>query len=418
MVSVGRTLTTLRTMNVASAHETTQADVLREELVDKLVAQDTVRSSEVETALRTVPRHLFAPGVPWETAYANDTVVTKRDEHGIAISSVSAPWLQAMMLEQAQLSPGMRVLEIGSGGYNAALLTELVGEEGEVTTVDIDSDVVDRARHCLAAAGYRRVNVMLADAEGGVPDHAPYDRIIVTAGAWDIPPPWSDQLAEGGRLVVPLRMRGLTRSIVFERADGNLASRAYELCGFVPMQGAGERRERLVFLDGDAVGLRLDDGQQVDAGLLREALFQPRVEAWSEVTLGSGDRFDGLHLWLAMALPDFCLLTAQREAVDRGIVAHAWPLGVPTAVDGENFAYLALRPVTPERQRFEFGVYGHGPGAGELANRMVRHIQSWDRSSLSARIAAYPVGTPDDQLPEGALVIDKKHTRIVVSWPQ
>jgi len=115
-------------------------------------------------------------------------VVTKREEHGIALSSVSAPWLQAMMLAQAQLAPGMRVLEIGSGGYNAALLAELVGEEGEVTTVDIDPEVVDRARCCLEAAGYRRVTVVLADAEGGIPDHAPYDRVIVTAGAWDMPP--------------------------------------------------------------------------------------------------------------------------------------------------------------------------------------------------------------------------------------
>jgi protein-L-isoaspartate(D-aspartate) O-methyltransferase len=408
-------------MTVTSLHKATDAAALREELVDKLIAQRTelgaVLSSEVEAALRTVPRHLFAPGVPWETAYANDTVRTKRDEYGTTISSISAPWLQAMMLEQAQLTPGMRVLEIGSGGYNAALLAELVGEEGKITTVDIDPEVVDRARHCLTAAGYRQVNVMLADAVGGVPDHAPYDRIIVTAGAWDIPPAWSDQLAEGGRLVVPLRMRGLTRSIVFERAGGHLASRSYELCGFVPMQGAGEHRERLVLLDGDAVGLRLDDGQQAEVDLLREALSQPRVQAWSEVTAGSGDRFDGLHLWLAMALPDFGLLTAQREAVDRGIVAHAWPLGIPTAVEGGSFAYLGLRPVTPEKQRFEFGAYAHGPGAGELAHRMVRHIQSWDGSSLSARIQAHPAGTPDDQLPEGALVIDKHHTRVVISWP-
>lgn len=92
----------------------------------------------------------------------------------------------------------MRVLEIGSGGYNAALIAELVGETGQVTTVDIDPDVADRAQSCLAAAGYHRVNVVVADAEGGVPKHAPYDRMIVTVGAWDIPPAWSDQLAEGG----------------------------------------------------------------------------------------------------------------------------------------------------------------------------------------------------------------------------
>ncbi len=394
-----------------SAH----AAQLRDRLTDELVAKGTIVSKEVEAAFRAVPRHLFAPGATLKESYAQDTVRTKRDEHGITISAVSAPRIQAMMLEQAGLRPRMRVLEIGSGGYNAALLAELVGEDGEVTTVDIDPEVTDRARNCLTQAGYSRVNVVLADAEGGVPQHGPYDRILVTAGAWDIPPAWVDQLTEGGRLVVPLRMRGLTRSIVFGREGGHLASRGYELCGFVPMQGAGERRERLVLLDGDMVGLRVDDGQQLDADRLREALSQPRVQAWSQVTAGPGERFDGLHLWLALAVPEFCLLGAQREAVDRGIVAHAWPLGVPTAVAGGSFAYLGLRPVNPERQRFEFGAYAHGPDADSLAHRMIEHIQSWDGTSLNARIEAHPADTPDADLPDGH-VINKKHTRVVISW--
>ncbi|MGH3872683.1 MAG: methyltransferase, FxLD system [Pseudonocardiaceae bacterium] len=389
---------------------------LRDRLTDELVAAGTIASKDVEAAFRRVPRHLFAPGATLEDSYAQDTVRLKRDEHGATISAVSAPQIQAMMLEQAQLEPGMRVLEIGSGGYNAALTAELVGEAGQITTVDIDPDVVDRARNCLTAAGYRQVEVVLADAENGVPGHAPYDRVIVTAGAWDISPVWVDQLAEGGRLVVPLRMRGLTRSIVFERDGGHLVSRAYELCGFVPMQGAGECRERRVLLDGQAVVLRVDDGQQIDADGLRESLSQPRVQAWSQVTIGPGERFDGLHLWLAMAAPGFGLLAAQREAVNRGIVAHAWALGVPTAVTGSSFAYLGLRPVTPDRQWFEFGAYAHGPDADTLAHQMVRHIQSWDRTSLSARIEIHPAGTPDEQLPQG-LVLDKKHTRVVISWP-
>ena len=416
-------MTAPRTTNVASVHETTQTDALREALVDKIIAQraelNAVLSSEVEAALRTVPRHLFAPGVPWETAYANDTVVAKRDEHGIALSSVSAPWLQAMMLEQAQLAPGMRVLEIGSGGYNAALIAELVGEEGEVTTVDIDSDVVDRARRCLAAAGYRRVNVVLADAEGGILDHAPYDRIIVTVGAWDIPPAWVDQLAEGGRLVVPLRMRGLTRSVAFERDGGHLASRAYELCGFVPMQGAGECRERLVLLHGDEVGLRVDDGQPVEADLLSGVLCQPREQAWSGVTVASREPFDDQDLWLATALSGFCLLTARQEAVERGLVSPSWRLGTPAVVDAASLAYRTLRPVNPEKTLYEFGVYAHGPDAGKLASQFTDQMRIWDRDhrgGLGPRFAAHPAGTPDEQLPEG-LVIDKRHTRVTVFWP-
>ncbi|MGH3579507.1 MAG: hypothetical protein ACRDU0_18390, partial [Mycobacterium sp.] len=90
------------------------------------------------------------------------------------------------------------------------MIAELVGDTGQVTTVDIDQDVVNRAQRCLSAAGYEKVNVVLADADGGVPDYAPYDRVIATTSAWDIPPAWTDQLAESGRIVVPLRVRGLT----------------------------------------------------------------------------------------------------------------------------------------------------------------------------------------------------------------
>ncbi|HEX2417904.1 MAG TPA: methyltransferase, FxLD system [Micromonosporaceae bacterium] len=389
---------------------------LRTELVDGLVASGAVPSVEVEAALRTVPRHLFLPGIPVEAAYAEDAVATKRDEHGIVISSVSAPQIVAIMLEQLRVQPGDRVLEIGSGGYNAALLTELAGSGGEVTSMDIDRDVIERAQAGLAAAGYQQVNLMCDDAEFGAGAYASFDRIIVTVGAWDIPPAWTEQLAAGGRLVVPLRMRGLTRSVAFEHdPSGCLAGQEYELCGFVPMQGLGQFRERVVRLHGDDVTLRVDDGQRVDGEALRRALTQPRAEVWSAVTAGVGQRVDDLQLWLALGMPTFCVLAARHEAVSRGVVAHASPLGVPTAVDGDSFAYLAFRPATAERKLFEFGAYGHGPGAVALAERMVDRIQSWD-SGLRARIQAYPAGTPDDLLPAGAFILDKRHTRIAISW--
>lgn len=411
-------MSTLREDNVSATPATTHADALREAMVDELREQGAIRTDRVADAFRTVPRHLFAPGESLETAYANDVVITKKDEHGIAISSVSAPQIQAMMLEQAQLGPGMRVLEIGSGGYNAALIAELVGADGEITTVDIDPEVVDRARRCLAAAGYPQVNVVWADAEGGVPDHASYDRVIVTAGAWDIPPAWCDQLADGGWLVVPLRMRGLTRSVVFERDGGYLASRDYQLCGFVPMQGIGANRERLVFLHGDEVGLRVDGGQPVDADRLRDALFAPRVERWSGVEVGGFEPFDDLDLWLGTAVADFCLLAAQKAPIDRGLVASSARMGAPTALAGGTFAYRASRPVNPDRSKFELGVYAHGPDAERLADQYADLIRTWDRDHRSGpgpRIEVYPATTPDADLPDG-LVIEKKHTRVVISW--
>lgn len=166
-------------------HSDQNADELRDAMVDEVIVSEWLGLGpprEIEAALRTVPRHLFAPGVPLDKAYADDSIVTKRNERGGSISSVSAPWLQSRMLGQLQVVPGQRVLEIGSGGYNAALLRELVGPEGSVTTIDIDQEIVDRARACLATAGYRDVRVVCGDGEFGAAQYGPFDRIIVTAG--------------------------------------------------------------------------------------------------------------------------------------------------------------------------------------------------------------------------------------------
>ncbi|MGQ0773729.1 MAG: methyltransferase, FxLD system [Pseudonocardiales bacterium] len=414
-------MSTPRDTNVSTAAEAAQADALREAMIAELREMKAIRSDRVADAFRTVPRHLFAPGEPLEAVYAADSaLVTKRDEHAAAVSLVSSAHIQATMLEQAQLGPGMRVLEIGSGGYNAALIAELVGESGQVTTVDIDPDIVDRAQDCLAAAGYNQVNMVVADAEGGVPDYAPYDRVIVTVAAWDTPPAWLDQLAADGRIVVPLRMRALTRSVAFERDRDHLVSRGYHLCGFVPMQGAGAHTELLVSLNGDEVGLRIDGKQPVDVDRLREALFAPRVERWSGVELGGVEPIDNLDLWLATVVDDFGLLTATKDAIDSGLVAKSTRVGAKTIMAGSTFAYRAsARPVDLDRTRFELGVYAHGPEAEALAKEYVELIQTWDRDHRAgpgARIEVYPARTPDAELPLGR-VVDKKHTRVVIFWP-
>jgi len=396
----------------------TSAKALRAALAIQLQEQGAIRSERVADAFRTVPRHMFVPGEPLERAYANDTVVTKRDERGAAISSVSAPWVQATMIEQARLGPGMRVLEIGSGGCNAALMAEIVGEAGEVTTVDIDPDVTGRASGCLSEAGYARVNVVLGDAEDGVGEHAPYDRIIVTAEAWDIPPAWTGQLTQAGRLVVPLRMRGLTRSVAFRREHGHLVSLGHQMCGFVPMQGTGGRRECVIALHGDDVALRIDDDHGIDAEALREALPGPREQAWTGVRFGGSEPFDGLFLWLATCLPGFALLTRQRSDSARELANPSSPAGTPALIEGGSFAYHTFRQVDAAASAYEFGAYAHGPDAARLATQMAGQIQVWDREHRrdDARIAVYPAGTPDGQLPPGR-VLDRRHARITISWP-
>jgi protein-L-isoaspartate(D-aspartate) O-methyltransferase len=128
-------------------------------------------------------------------------------------------------------------------------------------------------------------------------------------------------------------MRGLTRSVVFER-DG--VSRGYRLGGFVPMQGAGAHTERLVPLDGDKVVLWVDEQQPVDADRLRDPLFAPRVERWSGVELGGFEPIDNLDLWLATVVDDFGLLTAKKDAIDSGLVATSARAGTGASFENRD----------------------------------------------------------------------------------
>ncbi|WP_084037129.1 methyltransferase, FxLD system [Haloechinothrix halophila] len=400
----------------------TSVNALREAMVAELRKLGAITSDRVADAMGAVPRHAFVPGEPLKEVYhPTRAIVTKRDASGSALSSLSEAHIQAAMLEQAQVEPGMRVLEVGSGGYNAALIGELVGASGHVTSVDIDPDIVLRAEQYLAAAGYKQIDVVQADAEHGAPANAPYDRIIVTAGAWDIPPAWSDQLTVGGRVVVPLRMRGLTRSVAFEDDGERLVSHGYRLCGFVPMQGTSAHTEQLIELDEGRVGLRVDGSRATDGNALRAALFGSRVERWSGVEVGGVEPVDDMDLWLATVADDFGLLTATAEAIDSGLVARSARMGAKAIFTDESFAYrAAARPVDTDGTRFEFGVIAHGPEADALAEEYIEQVRAWDRNHRGgpgARIEVFPATTSDDALPSGR-VIDKQHTRVVISWPR
>ena len=119
-------------------HAPGRADELRAAMVRALRDEGVIVSGPVAAAFAAVPRHLFAPGESLAAAYApHGTVVPRRDADGLLLSVIPAPNIQAMKLEPAGIEPGMRVLEVGSGGYNAALIAELAGPGGHVTTVDV-----------------------------------------------------------------------------------------------------------------------------------------------------------------------------------------------------------------------------------------------------------------------------------------
>ena len=405
--------------STASTEE--RATGLREQMVQYLVEHGDAHTASVIAALRRVPRHLVAGADP-ERAYAPEkALVTKRSSDGVGLSSVSAARVQAMQLEQADLQPGMRVLEVGSGGVNAAYIAEMVGPSGTVVTVDIDDEVTDRARHFLAAAGYEEVVVVTGDAEHGVAPHAPYDRIIVTVETADIPPAWPAQLAPGGIIVAPVRVRGLTRTAALVRDGKSLVSRSLDVCGFVPMRGAGASKVNVVVLHdepGKSVGLRVDEPTELDVDALRAALHEGRAEQWTGVTVGGTESLEYLDLWLTTALDPMPLLAAEPGAKAANLVAAASPLGIPALIDGDSFAYRRARP-TDEADRYELGVIAHGPHAEQVAARYAEQIATWDAEHRSdrPRLMVAPAGSPVPGSAPSSRTVERRHSRLTITWP-
>src|SRR5262249_3544796 len=143
------------------------------------------------------------------------------------ISSSSQPSLMAMMLMQLNLKPGHRVLEIGAGtGYNAALMARIVGDTGQVTTIDIDEDIIKQAEANIAKTGLKNVRAVCADGTVGYPEGAPYDRVVLTVSSIDIAPAWIEQLKPDAYLLIPLLLEDglLQRAILFRQTEGCLES--------------------------------------------------------------------------------------------------------------------------------------------------------------------------------------------------
>jgi protein-L-isoaspartate(D-aspartate) O-methyltransferase len=221
--------------------------------------------------------------------------------------------------------------------------------------------------------------------------------------------------------VVPLLTWGLTKSWALDHRDGHLVSRSGYQCAFVPMQGAGKHRTWSVPVDEAGVSLWSDEPAGVDGAALAGVLAAERSEAWSGVTGRAGEHMymGGLDLWLITVLGQ-CLLTASQDAVDRGLALPSWKEGTPALADGGSLAYLTLRPVDDEGTVVEFGACGHGPRGAELAEQLAGQIRVFGRERRHGPgpvLTVHPASTPASDLPPGR-VIRKRHTTMVLSWPE
>lgn len=204
----------------------------RARLVEEFIAP-AVSDSSVVAAMRRVPRHRFIPPELRADAYANVPLPIGEDQ------TISQPFIVALMTHLCRLTPESKVLEIGTGsGYQAAVLAELCRN---VFSIEIVEPLARRAAVALAAAGYDQIHLRVGDGYQGWAEEAPFDAILVTCAPEHVPAPLQEQLAEGGRLVIPVGESGDQDLVVIEKRNGALVQREIVPVRFVPMTGQVER---------------------------------------------------------------------------------------------------------------------------------------------------------------------------------
>jgi protein-L-isoaspartate(D-aspartate) O-methyltransferase len=388
---------------------------LRARMVDRIFDSQSL-SPTVEAALRRVERHRYVPNASLTDAYDEKAVITHTFPDGTHLSCASGPSIVAGMLDALDLHPGQRIMEIGAGtGYNAALLAALTGANGQVTTVDINANVTADARRNLDHTGFNHVRVITRDGAEGAAEHAPYDRVIVTVGAWDIPQAWWDQLVPGGRLVLPLRWRGTTRAVAFVKRDDHWESDWVFLCGFVPMLGQPGEQNATIDPDG-LVTLHYDTDQPIDITALQGVLDRPKSVVWSQATVHGQEPFD--RIWLRLSVVDggTVRIEADQKAVTSRRCTPAIATRSPALARQDSLAYFTIRRSEQTPGRWQLGAIGHGPQGHQLATRIVEQINAWDQDrTADPALLAYPTGAPLPSNATGRIIV-KPNIRLVLRY--
>ncbi len=201
----------------------------RQTMVTQQIKKRGIRDERVLHALTQVPRHLFVPPAYRDRAYQDEPLSIGQGQ------TISQPYIVALMSERLLLTGTEKVLEIGTGsGYQAAVLSHLAQQ---VYSIEILPQLMDTARQRLQQLGYTNVTVILGDGNLGWEQESPYDAIIVTAAARHIPPTLIQQLAEGGRMVLPVERNEQQHLLRLRKRDGQIIEEELGLVRFVPLVG-------------------------------------------------------------------------------------------------------------------------------------------------------------------------------------
>lgn len=201
----------------------------RSRMVEQQIRSRGISNTRILTAMREIPRHIFVPP-PYNTSAYEDAPLPIGNGQ-----TISQPYIVALMTELLDPQPGDHVLEIGAGsGYQAAILSTLVRH---VTTIERIPAVADLARKNLETLGLKNISIIVGDGTRGYPEHAPYERIMITAATPEIPHPLIDQLHIGGILVAPVGSREIQELITLTRNGNATARSSHGGVRFVPLIG-------------------------------------------------------------------------------------------------------------------------------------------------------------------------------------
>ncbi|MBI4042288.1 MAG: protein-L-isoaspartate(D-aspartate) O-methyltransferase [Deltaproteobacteria bacterium] len=203
-------------------------ETLREEMVEEQIIARGIKQQEVLDALRRVPRHEFVPASLSYLAYADQPLPIGEGQ------TISQPYIVAYMTEILKLTSQDRVLEIGTGsGYQCAVLAEIAKE---VYTMEIEPSLHEKAKEVCQRLGYRNIHLRLSNGYAGWPEAAPFSKIIVTAAPMEVPQALIEQLARGGRMVVPMGVLFQQLMVIEKLEDGRLLRKTDLPVRFVPMR--------------------------------------------------------------------------------------------------------------------------------------------------------------------------------------
>ena len=198
-------------------------------MVEVQLRERGIRDERVLAAMAKIPREKFVEPEAQREAYADAPMPIGAGQ------TISQPFMVATMIEVLEVKPSDHVLEVGTGtGYQAALLAELAGR---IWTIERHSELADKARQILEELGYHNVTVVCADGTLGLPQYAPFDKILVAAGAPQVPQSLVAQLAQGGLLAVPVGNRIQQQLHVVRKTDEGLVTSGNVACCFVPLLG-------------------------------------------------------------------------------------------------------------------------------------------------------------------------------------